>query len=317
MIVSRPHRRRAILARGIALVVLIIACHVPASVDCQLSTSPRTPRGAIASRRDVFGPTRKLLLDALDASGHSGFKALLEKSGSLSAIGGALDGAPFSVFAPSDKSLIWLPPALLASLQNPSNVATLRQVLTYHFVREKISRFAWEGPWRSVQGEDVVLHADGANFTVSDMPISKYAAAYTARFVLHTTDGLLFPPSLRARLTGAGGATGGAPQLAEVPPVAVQGEGSGEGGGSGASGGVDDNEEYEEDYEEDVWRREALQAYDVFYLYAPAPAPSMPLALPPPSTSLSAGAIAGIVIGCVAGVALAAALLYYLLVARH
>ncbi|GJP37783.1 hypothetical protein CLOM_g22195 [Closterium sp. NIES-68] len=221
MIVSRPHRRRAILARGIALVVLIIACHVPASVDCQLSTSPRTPRGAIASRRDVFGPTRKLLLDALDASGHSGFKALLEKSGSLSAIGGALDGAPFSVFAPSDKSLIWLPPALLASLQNPSNVATLRQVLTYHFVREKISRFAWEGPWRSVQGEDVVLHADGANFTVSDMPISKYAAAYTRASCCTQRTGSSFPPaSVRGSLArgarrggasaGGGSASGGA-----------------------------------------------------------------------------------------------------------
>ncbi|GJP32111.1 hypothetical protein CLOM_g16644 [Closterium sp. NIES-68] len=307
----RPDRQ-AILARGIALVALIIACHVPASVDCQLGTPPRTPRGALqAPRRDVFGPTLQLLLDTLATSGHSGFKALLEKSGALSAIGGALDGAPFTVFAPSDESLIRLPPALLASLQNPSNVATLRQVLTYHVVRERISRFAWEGPWRTVQGEVVVLHADEAILTVSDVPISEYAAAYSTSFVLHTTDGLLFPPSLRARLTGAEGAPGGASKPAQ------EGEGGGEGGGSGASGGDDDSEEYEEDYEEDVWRREALQAYDAFYLYAPAPAPSAPLAPPPSPSSLSAGAIAGIVIGCVAGVALAAALLYYLLVARH
>ncbi|CAI5489881.1 unnamed protein product [Closterium sp. Naga37s-1] len=126
---------------------------------------------------------------------------------------------------------------------------------------------------------------------------------------MHTTDGLLFPPSTRAKLTGAKGA-----QLAGVS-AASQKEGSKGGEGNGEIGGEDYTEEYEEDYDEDIWRREALQQYDSFYLYAPAPAPAPSAASS--SSSLSAGAIAGIVIGCVAGVVLIVALLYYLLVARH
>ncbi|CAI5949984.1 unnamed protein product [Closterium sp. NIES-65] len=239
-------------------------------------------------------------------------RALLQHSAVRSAIGGALNGAPFTVFAPTDESLVRLPAAIVAVLRNSSHMENLRQVMMYHFVRDKISRFAWEGPWRTVQGESVVLHLDDASFTVSDVPVLEYAAAISTSFVVHTTDGLLFPPSTRARLTGAEGRARGAAQLASVKESSAGGEGNGE------SGGDDYAEEYEEDYDEDVWRREALQQYDLFYLYAPAPAPA-PATFTPSSdsSSLSAGAIAGIVIGCVAGVALIAALLYYLLVARH
>ncbi|CAI5501048.1 unnamed protein product [Closterium sp. Naga37s-1] len=188
----------------------------------------------------------------------------------------------------------------------------------YHFVRHKISRFAWEGPWRTVQGESLVLHQDSnASFTVSDVPVLEYAAAVSTSFVLHATDGLLFPPTTRAHLTRAQGPAPGTAPLAEArAAAAAQSVGlSTGGGGSGASASgeesslEDDSEEYAEDYEEDVWRRAALQQYDSLYLYAPAPAPSAP--------SSSSGAIAGIVVGCVAGVAMVAALLYYLLASTH
>ncbi|CAI5472212.1 unnamed protein product [Closterium sp. Yama58-4] len=250
----------------------------------------------------VFGPTWQLLLDTLAKSpGHSGFVALLQHSAVRSAISGALNGAPFTVFAPSDDSLERLPGAIVATLRNSSHIETLRQVVLYHFVREKISRFAWEGPWRTVQGESLVLHLDDASLTVSDVPVLEYAAAFSASFVVHSTDGLLFPPSIRAQLTGAGGRAPGAAYLAEVSTASQEER--------GASGEDDYAEEYEEDYDEDVWRREALQQYNSFNLYAPAPTPA--------PSSLSVGAIAGIVIGCVAGVVLIAALLYYLLVARQ
>ncbi|CAI7880793.1 unnamed protein product [Closterium sp. NIES-54] len=160
-----------------------------------------------------------------------------------------------------------------------------------------------------------MLHLDDASLTVSYVPVLEYAAAFSTSFVLHATDGLLFPPSTRARLTGADERARGAAQLAEFSTT-PQKAGSAGREGSGASGGDDYTEEYEEDYDEDVWRREALQQYDSLYLYAPAPAPT-PSATSSNSSSLSAGVIAGIVIGCVAGVALIAALLHYLLVARH
>ncbi|CAI5949972.1 unnamed protein product [Closterium sp. NIES-65] len=273
---------------------------MPACVVCLPASTRWTPSSGVSD--DVFGPTWQLLLDTLAKSGHSGFIALLQHSAVRSAINGALNGAPFTVFAPSDESLVRLPAVTVAMLQNSSHIETLRQVVLYHFVRDKISRFAWEGPWRTVQGESLVLHLEDASFTVSDVPVLEYAAAISTSFVVHTTDGLLFPPSTRARLTGAEGRAPGAAFLAKVKS-ASQKEG-------GEIGGNDYTEEYEEDYDEDVWRREALQQYNSFYLYAPAPAPA-------PSSSLSAGAIAGIVIGCVAGVVLIAALLYYLLVARH
>ncbi|CAI5466476.1 unnamed protein product [Closterium sp. Yama58-4] len=374
---------------------------MPACVVC-LPTASRAPSGASP---DVFDPTWELLLDTLANLGHSAFRALLQHSAVRSAIGGALNGAPFTVFAPTDESLVRLPAAIVAVLRNSSQIETLRQVVLYHFVREKISRFAWECPWRTMQGESVVLHLDSANLTVSDVPVLEYAASFSTSFVLHATDGLLFPPSTLAHLTGVEGRARRAAQLAEFS-TAPRKEASAGGEGSGESGGDEYTEEYEEDYDEDVWRRFALQQYDSFNLYAPAPAPApsapssdscvysglycalmtlvcsnvwqrrrlcnvltnippsrhassslpftalspfpspsspLPLILVPPSphprppfpspssplpltplppfpavaASLSAGAIAGIVIGCVAGVVLIAALLYYLLVARH
>lgn len=76
-------------------------------------------------------PSKNIVANALNASNVTTTVSLVKDAGLVSTLESA---GPFTVFAPNNAAFAKLPAATVKSLQEPANVAALKNILTYHVV---------------------------------------------------------------------------------------------------------------------------------------------------------------------------------------
>lgn len=130
--------------------------------------------------------------EVVQGIGYDTFSSLIDAAGMADELKGT---GPFTVFVPTDEAFAELDPAVLAALQDPTNVEVLRSILRFHVV---------EGNWYAnviVDGEQPTLEGSsvefstvggvtvsGANVVTADIPASNG--------VVHAIDAVLVPPTV-------------------------------------------------------------------------------------------------------------------------
>ncbi len=100
---------------------------------------------------------------------------------------------PFTVFAPNDAAFAKIPKAQLDALI--ANPAELAKVLTYHVVPGKVLKADVKpGLVKTVQGQDVLLSADGANLKINGVNIIA-TDVIASNGVIHVIDTVLTVPT--------------------------------------------------------------------------------------------------------------------------
>jgi transforming growth factor-beta-induced protein len=103
---------------------------------------------------------------------------------------------PFTVFAPTDDAFAALPAGLVDALLLPENNDALTAVLTYHVLGAEVpSSDVMSGSVATVEGEDVVIVAEGETLTVNDANIIAVDVE-ASNGVIHVIDAVLVPPSI-------------------------------------------------------------------------------------------------------------------------
>ena len=114
-----------------------------------------------------------------------------------------------TLFAPTDVAFRALPPAQLAALLDPKNVAILQQVLTYHLVNLDLptSKFKGaKGPVQSVEKGNLVLDGSGSVPKVNDADIIQ-PDVRTGNGMIQVVDKVLIPADVNLPTASAAAET--------------------------------------------------------------------------------------------------------------
>lgn len=150
----------------------------------------------------MMTPDRDIVANASDASNVTTLVELVGLAGLVKTLQGE---GPFTVFAPDNDAFAELPKKTVASLQEPENKETLKGILTYHVVAEKLdsaklTELAENGETiKTVQGEELTPKVDGDKVTITDASGNTVtvtqADVKSSNGVTHIIDGVLMPKS--------------------------------------------------------------------------------------------------------------------------
>ena len=122
------------------------------------------------------------------------------KALTASGVAPALTNPQLTLFAPPDEAFQALPPATLAFLTAPANVATLQKVMTYHLVHLDLDASkikGAKGPVPSVEGQNVQVDGSPTNPTamINDAHIIQMDVRAGADLI-QVVDKVLLPPDV-------------------------------------------------------------------------------------------------------------------------
>jgi uncharacterized surface protein with fasciclin (FAS1) repeats len=103
-----------------------------------------------------------------------------------------LNGAEFTVFAPTDDAFAKLPPATIDKLKTDSDLLT--KILTYHVVPGQASPAQVAGQHKTVQGGTVDVTGSGDGLKVNDAGLV-CGGVKTANATVYMIDTVLMPPA--------------------------------------------------------------------------------------------------------------------------
>jgi transforming growth factor-beta-induced protein len=133
--------------------------------------------------------------DVVDRAVELGFNTLAQLLSDASLVATLQGQGPFTVFAPTDAAFAALPPATLASLTNPANVAALQQVLTYHVVADALqaSEVIAAASLTTVNGADITVDASSGVVLNGSSTVTA-TNVFAANGLIHVIDTVLLPP---------------------------------------------------------------------------------------------------------------------------
>ena len=108
-----------------------------------------------------------------------------------------LQGAgPFTVFAPTDAAFAALPKGVLDNLLQPSNKASLDDVLTYHVLGDEVhaNKFLDGEMLRTLEGKYVTARVAGSTIFINSAKVTT-ADVQASNGVIHIIDAVLLPSS--------------------------------------------------------------------------------------------------------------------------
>mmetsp|Transcript_17502 Transcript_17502/g.25892 ORF Transcript_17502/g.25892 Transcript_17502/m.25892 type:complete len:262 (-) Transcript_17502:27-812(-) len=114
------------------------------------------------------------------------FNKLVDVLNSTKMVEGLSEGGPFTIFAPTDEAFSDLPDDTFACLLQEENEGMLREILSYHVVRGKISS-------SDVSGGQTSLNY--ATITVNDSDIV-HADILAANGIIHSINKVFIPPGV-------------------------------------------------------------------------------------------------------------------------
>ncbi|UXA19868.1 fasciclin domain-containing protein [Mycobacterium sp. SMC-4] len=103
-----------------------------------------------------------------------------------------LNGAEFTVFAPTDDAFAKLDPATIEQLKTDAPLLT--NILTYHVVPGQADPAAVVGTHTTVQGADVTVTGHGEELMVNDASVV-CGGVQTANATVYLIDSVLLPPA--------------------------------------------------------------------------------------------------------------------------
>ncbi|WP_150958671.1 fasciclin domain-containing protein [Microbacterium testaceum] len=104
-----------------------------------------------------------------------------------------LNGAEFTVFAPTDDAFAKIPAATIDGLKTDS--ATLTKILTYHVVSGQLSPSEIDGTHATVEGQDLTVSGSGDSLKVNDANVI-CGGVQTANATVYLIDTVLMPPTM-------------------------------------------------------------------------------------------------------------------------
>ena len=205
------HWASTILAASCA--VSVVGCgnsneSSPASGDQTVSAEPAEDSSPMGDAGHEDGDQHADEVDAREASeeSHDGQPLEIEGVGSFKTLFAAIkaaglkdtlsEGAPFTVFAPTDEAFAALPEGTLDDLLKPENKDKLISILTYHVIPGKIMSKDIKPSQmvKTVNGQQVSIKlsygkvsVDGANVTAADVEADNG--------VIHVIDTVILPKS--------------------------------------------------------------------------------------------------------------------------
>jgi len=195
----RPHR---LLAAGVTVLAPFAAMAQAASV----------PTAAPAPAVATLPPSPQLtangnLITTLKGSPHF---TILSKALDATQLSGVLSATPgLTLFAPTDEAFRALPPAQLAALLDPKNVATLQQVMTYHLVNLRLDTAKFKGakgPVQSVERGNLVLDGSNPVLKVNDADIIQ-SDVQASNGIIQVVDKVLVPADVNLPTANASAGT--------------------------------------------------------------------------------------------------------------
>ena len=111
-------------------------------------------------------PTKTIVDNAVNSPEHTTLVAAVKAAGLVETLAGE---GPFTVFAPTNAAFAKLPAGTVDTLLKPENRATLKSVLTYHVVPERITAAELMGRIRSGGGQAQLTTAQGGVLTARMM----------------------------------------------------------------------------------------------------------------------------------------------------
>jgi len=131
-----------------------------------------------------------------EASANEDFSTLVAAVGAAKLVETLRSEGPYTVFAPTNEAFEALPKGLVKKLLKPENQETLKKILTYHVVADKVtSDEITPGDVTTVEGQDVSLSVNGEAVKVNDATVV-VADVETANGVIHAIDAVLLPPDV-------------------------------------------------------------------------------------------------------------------------
>ncbi|MDQ1084674.1 MULTISPECIES: fasciclin domain-containing protein [Microbacterium] len=102
-----------------------------------------------------------------------------------------LNGAEFTVFAPTDDAFAKIDSATIETLKTDTDLLT--KILTYHVVPGQIAPDDIDGAQTTVEGQDVTVAGSGDSITVNDANVI-CGGVQTANATVYLIDTVLMPP---------------------------------------------------------------------------------------------------------------------------
>ncbi|BBX17396.1 hypothetical protein MDUV_22560 [Mycolicibacterium duvalii] len=179
----------AAAAIGLALGTATTAGAAPVGPGCaayvaQVPEGPGSVQGMAASPLTVAASNNPLLTTLTQAvSGQLNPQVNLVDT---------LNGAEFTVFAPTDEAFAKLDPATIETLKTDAPLLT--NILTYHVVPGQADPSAVVGTHTTVQGADVTVTGHGDQLMVNDASVV-CGGVQTANATVYLIDSVLMPPA--------------------------------------------------------------------------------------------------------------------------
>jgi uncharacterized surface protein with fasciclin (FAS1) repeats len=198
-----------------ALIAAAAVAAAPFAVHAQTAEAPAAPAAPPAAAPALpASPQLTPKSDVVATLKASPDFSILSKALDDTQLTGVVDATPgLTLFAPTDAAFKALPPAQLAALLDPKNVATLQQVLTYHLVHLTLDTAKFKGakgPVQSVEKGNLELDGSGPTPKVNDADIIQSDVRAPNGNLIQVVDKVLIPTdvTLPAASAQADSATG-------------------------------------------------------------------------------------------------------------
>src|SRR6058998_3686212 len=162
--------KRFALLSAVAFSALALSASViaPASAeDKKMMKSEMSGEKTVMVGGAAMFPSKNIIQNAVNSKDHTTLVAAVKAAGLVETLESK---GPFTVFAPTNAAFGKLPAGTVDTLVKPENKPTLTKILTYHVVPGRLAASSLTDgkKLKTVEGEELTVHASGGKVTIVD-----------------------------------------------------------------------------------------------------------------------------------------------------